>query len=208
MPKGLDGGVIIHDHFKSYYTIAGVEHALCNAHHLRELKDLTDNGKELWAQNMAYLLKAALSVVQSVPSCDGAKLDPAWLAHFNRAYDQLVAEGLDLHQRLPPMKQKLDAPPSRARRPGHNLALRLKTYKTEALRFLSDFNVPFTNNQAEQDIRMMKVKMKISGSFRSFKGAQTFATLRSVLSTARKQGRNMLDTLTATPHELQKTLLP
>lgn len=208
MPKGLVGGLIVHDHFKSYYTIAGVEHALCNAHHLRELKDLSDNGKELWAQNMAHLLRAGLKAVQHLTSQERMKLDQAWSVHFNHAYDQLVAEALDLHQRLPPLKQRFDAPPSRARRPGHNLALRLATYKAEVLRFLSDVTVPFTNNQAEQDIRMMKVKMKISGTFRSFNGAKTFATLRSVLSTARKQGRNMLVTLTATPKELQKTLLP
>lgn len=207
IPRGLDGGVIVHDHFKSYYTLTGVEHALCNAHHLRELKDLTDNGKELWAQNMAYLLKAGWKAVEGAGSQDKTQLDPTWSMYFHRAYDQLIAQGLDLHQRLPPFKQGFDAPPSRAKRPGHNLALRLKTYKTEVLRFLSDFSVAFTNNQAERDIRMMKVKMKISGAFRSFSGAETFATLRSVLSTARKQGRNMLETLTATPKDLQTALV-
>jgi transposase len=74
------------------------------------------------------------------------------------------------------------------------------------LRFVSDFAVPFTNNQAEQDIRMMKVKMKISGGFRTHAGAETFATLRSVLSTARKQGRNILRILTATPAALIQEL--
>lgn len=208
MPQGLVGGVIIHDHFKSYYTLTGVEHALCNAHHLRELKDLTDNGKELWAQNMAHLLRASYKAVQRAVTEEKKQLDQTWFSHLDQAYDQLVAEGLDLHQQLPPLKQRFDAPPSRAKRPGHNLALRLQTYKTDVLRFLSDFSVPFTNNQAEQDIRMMKVKMKISGTFRSFNGAQAFATLRSVLSTARKQQRNMLETLIASPQDLKTLLVP
>ena len=88
------------------------------------------------------------------------------------------------------------------RRPGHNLAARLTDFKAEALRFLADFAVPFTNNQAEQDIRMMKVKMKISGGFRTHTGAEIFATIRSVLSTARKQGWNMLERLSAPPARL------
>ena len=74
------------------------------------------------------------------------------------------------------------------------------------LRFVSDFDVPFTNNQAEQDIRMMKVKMKISGGFRTTAGAETFATLRSVISTARKQGWNILNTLSSTPNTLIQAL--
>ena len=89
-----------------------------------------------------------------------------------------------------------------AKRTGHNLLVRLRDFKAETLRFLVDFDVPFTNNQAEQDVRMMKVKMKISGGFRSTAGANTFATLRSVLSTARKQGWDMLKTLNATPPSL------
>lgn len=91
-------------------------------------------------------------------------------------------------------------------RPGHNLLERLKTFKTETLRFLTDFDVPFTNNLAEQDLRMMKVKMKISGSFRTLDGAQIFARLRSVVSTARKQGCNILQTLAASPSHIMSAL--
>ena len=85
---------------------------------------------------------------------------------------------------------------------GHNLLERLRDHKTQVLRFVFDFAVPFTNNQAEQDIRMMKVKMKISGGFRTQAGAEIFATLRSVLSTARKQGMNILRALTVAPTSL------
>ena len=83
---------------------------------------------------------------------------------------------------MPPLKQY--ATGRTKRRPGHNLLERLKTYKEDVLRFPSDFAVPFTNNLAEQDLRMMKVKMKISGGFRASQGASRFASLRSVVSTA------------------------
>ena len=79
-------------------------------------------------------------------------------------------------------------------------------FKRDVLRFLYDFAVPFTNNLAERDIRVMKVKMKISGGFRTMAGARTFACLRSVISTARKQGRNILQTLAATPATLIQAL--
>jgi transposase len=84
-----------------------------------------------------------------------------------------------------------------ARRPGHNLLIRLRDFKNDVLRFVSNFAVPFSNNQAEQDIRMMKVKMKISGGFRTKARAETFAILRSVILTARKQGWNILKTLSS-----------
>ena len=90
----------------------------------------------------------------------------------------------------------------RKHRPGHNLLERLKTFQVETLRFLTDFDVPFTNNLAEQDLRMMKVKMKISGAFRTLEGAQIFARLRSVVSTARKHRRNILQILAASPNQI------
>jgi len=84
-------------------------------------------------------------------------------------------------------------------RTGHNLLVRPRDYQHDALRFIADFAVPFTNNQAEQDLRMMKVRMKISGAFRAIDGARTFAAVRSVISTARKHGLNILETLTQPP---------
>ena len=82
---------------------------------------------------------------------------------------------------------------------GHNLLLRLSTRKPDVLRFLTDFRVPFTNNLAERDGRMMKLRQKISGGFRSAQGAEDFATIRSLLSTARKQNWDLLQTLTGDP---------
>jgi transposase len=92
------------------------------------------------------------------------------------------------------------------RRTRHNLLLRLRDHKGATLRFLFEPNVPFTNNQAERDLRMMKIRQKISGGFRSETGAQTFATLRTVLSTSRKQGWNILATLTTSPAVLTQNL--
>jgi transposase len=111
-------------------------------------------------------------------------------------YDTILAKGLDFHKGQPDLENWMYLRKKIARRPGHNLLIRLRDFKNDALRFISDFTVPFTNNQAEQDIRMMKVKMKISGGFRTKAGADTFADLRSVIATARKQKWNILKTLT------------
>jgi hypothetical protein len=87
----------------------------------------------------------------------------------------------------------------KASQSGHNLLIRLRDYRDDVLRFLTDFTVPFTNNQAERDLRMMKLCMKISGTFRTLEGAQIFADTRSVISTVRKHGGNILETLTLSP---------
>jgi transposase len=136
-------------------------------------------------------------------------LNPALVALLDRAYDTIVAEGLAFHQAQPALQslplrrqaaRRRGRPP---RRVGHNFLLRLSTRKHDVLRFLADPSVPFTNNLAEQDGRMMKLRQKISSGFRSEDGAKDFAVmLRSVLSTARKQGWNMLQTLTSNPAHL------
>ncbi len=114
--------------------------------------------------------------------------------------------GFAFHAAQPPLARRAGARGRTPKRVGHNLLERLRDHKANVLRFVFDFTVPFTNNQAEQDIGMMKVKMKISGGFRSWEGAQTFVTLRSVLSTARKQGWNILRSLTAQPSDLIQEL--
>jgi transposase len=124
-------------------------------------------------------------------------LKPAFLDWLSARYDRIVTQGLAFHEAMSPLdlagSKKRGRP---RRRTGHNLLLRLRDHKDDALRFLTNSDVPFTNNQAERDIRMMKLKQKISGCFRTDTGAQTFATLRTVLSIARKQNWNILDTLT------------
>lgn len=201
--KGFALGVIVHDHFKPYYTVPDVDHALCNAHHLRELKALQEIEKEPWAKKMSWLLLAINRAVDRARAQGLTALTAHQLRRFNRFYDAVVALGLACHLAQRPLKLRAAGARGRlARRPGHNLLIRLRDYKADVLRFVTDFNIPFTNNLAEQAIRMMKVKMKISGGFRTEQGAKTFATLRTVIATARKRGWNILKTLTTPARQL------
>ena len=186
MPAGLQG-TVVHDHFKPYYTMEGVTHALCNAHHLRELKALEEIEKEGWASEMRTHLKGISHLLHDgKPSKEQAE-------HLETRYDEIVKKGLEYHESQPALER--GARGAQKRRIGHNLALRLKNYKCDVLRCLDDPLVPFTNNQAERDIRMMKVKQKISGGFRKEKGAQAFARTRSFLSTAKKRGNNLFQAI-------------
>ena len=200
VPKGLTGGVVVHDHFKPYYGLTDVAHAYCNAHHLRELKALVEIDKEPWAKDMSDLLVEANEAVNKARSAGETALSSAAIEGLVARYWEAVRAGLAFHRCLPSLEKR--ATGRTKRRPGHNLLERLKKYKDDVLRFLYDFTVPFTNNLAEQALRMMKVKMKISGAFRTFKGAADFAALRSVVATARKQGWNILQALTADPQAL------
>ena len=180
VPEGVSG-IAVHDHWQCYWPMAGVEHALCNAHHLRELQALVEFDKEDWARRMQRHLLRARRV-----------------ARIARGYDRLLVEALAFHESQPP----LPSPGRRGtprRRKGHNLALRLHERRDETLRFLTDPQVPFTNNEAERDLRMMKLRQKISGGFRSRSGADDFAILRTIIATAQKQGRDVLNTLMGSP---------
>ncbi|MBO0718957.1 MAG: transposase, partial [Rhizobiales bacterium] len=193
-------GIVVHDHWKPYYTMTDVLHALCNAHHLRELKALIEFDHEDWARKMQILLRRTCHAINLARE-RGIPLKPRLIAGIERRYDAIVAEGLAFHQGLPalPSAAGRGAPP---RRDGHNLLLRLDHRRGDVLRCLRDPNVPFTNNQAEGDARMMKLRQKISGGFRAQASADDFAIIRSVLSTAKKQGWNILDTLRRRPENL------
>ncbi len=203
-------GTVVHDHWKPYFTMVDVLHALCNAHHLRELKALVEIENEDWALKMQRLLRRACHAA-NLSREKGVPLKPNIITLFERRYDSIVADGIAFHESQPP----LDPAPTKGiarrrgrkrRRIGHNLLLRLHTRKEDVLRFLIDPTVPFTNNQAEQDGRMMKLKQKISGGFRSQKGAEDFANIRSVISTARKQGWNVIEALMQGPEILIQRL--
>src|SRR5271155_3522630 len=203
-------GIVVHDHWKPYYTIEGVLHALCNAHHLRELKALVEIEKEEWARKMQRLLRRACHITNRARE-RGIPLKPRLIECFERRYDAILAEGLAFHEiQLPLVRAGIKAGGKRRgrapRRTGHNLLLRLAKHKEDTLRFLRDPTVPFTNNQAERDGRMMKLRQKISGGFRSLQGAMDFALIRSFVSTARKQDWNIIDALSRDPSDLAKSL--
>jgi len=203
-------GIAVHDHWKPYYLMTGVLHALCNAHHLRELKALVEIEKEEWARKMQRLLRRACHAVNLARE-RGVPLNPILIELFRRRYDGILKEGIAFHEGQPALVRATAEGHRKRRgrqrrRTGHNLLLRLSTRKEDVLRFLSDPDVPFTNNQAEQDGRMMKVKQKISGGFRSEDGANTFVVNRTVISTAKKQGWNVLQTLTQDPTTLIQSL--
>ena len=203
-------GIVIHDHWKPYYRIEGVLHALCNAHHLRELKALVEIEKEEWARKMQRLLRRACHTTNRARE-RGVPLRPRLIECFERRYDAILAEGLAFHEtQLPLVRTVIKAGGKRRgrapRRTGHNLLLRLAKHKEDTLRFLRDPTVPFTNNQAERDGRMMKLRQKISGGFRSLQGAMDFALIRSFVSTARKQDWNIIDALSRDPSNLAKSL--
>jgi len=174
-------GKIIHDHWKPYFTLEDVLHALCNAHHLRELKALIEIEKEAWAKEMFELLKNASRLESPTAEQQQAVSDQ---------YDQIVAQGLVYHVSLGQLK-----PNSTKKRVGHNLLIRLHDFKAETLRFLYDSEVPFTNNLAERDIRLVKLKQKVSGGFRTHIGAEIFVAIRSLVSTVQKQGKSIFQYL-------------
>ena len=172
---------IIHDHFKAYLTYENCLHALCNEHHLRELKFLHEEHQEAWADELSRFLIEANERGQRQGVLREEEFEKA-LAE----YHAILAKGRCRH----PRRQGRGAQSKAA-----NLLNRLDDYDYCVLAFLYNPDVPFTNNQGERDIRMEKVRQKISGCFRTLQGARVFARIRSYISTCRKRGRNILDAL-------------
>ena len=181
-------GIGVHDHWKAYYQMPGIRHALCNAHHLRELNARIEE-KEAWALPMKRLL---LLLCKQKKAHDGVVPEKTrvWAS---KLYDQIIQKGEAYHEGLPAYRPKEKG--RQAKRKGHNLILRLKHFKEDTLRFMFKEEVPFTNNQAERDLRMMKVKQKISGGFRTREGAEVFVGIRSFISTLKKQNLNVLESI-------------
>ena len=181
LPKSQ--GWAVHDGLKGYFGFETVRHALCNAHHLRELQFALEQYQADWAQDMQVLL------VKMKRHTEAGDLSADRRAQLEARYTAILRDGFEAF----PVKPR---PPNSRRRvaqhPVTNLLIRLRDYRDAVLAFLHYPEVPFDNNLAERDLRMMKVKQKISGCFRTWTGAEVFAAVRSYLATARKQGVSML----------------
>lgn len=192
-------GVAVHDHWKPYYRFQGMDHALCNAHHLRELRHLHEEHGEKWADGMRRLLLSMRQAVEDAKAAGSPEVGTRRLKFFERRYGEILERGMGYHaRRRREVEKNSVTPATRGRKkqlPGKNLLDRLNWHAHEALAFLYDFSIPFTNNQAERDIRMVKLKQKISGCFRSQAGGASFARIRSYLSTAKKQNQHLLNVL-------------
>jgi transposase len=183
-------GVMYHD---PYYRYTQAKHALCNAHHLRELARAFEQDKQWWAKTMQKFL---LRLNAEVAGQRMGMLTPDKVQHYRQRYRDILHEG----------EQTCPAPDKDMRQPGQRGRLkrsrsramldRLREYEDDTLRFIQSGHVPFTNNQGENDIRMTKVQRKISGCFRSMKSAQTFCTVRGYLSSCKKQDVSASEALT------------
>lgn len=181
-------GTLVHDAFVSYWVFADCQHALCNAHILRELRFLEEEQGQVWAGDLKKLLLDMKKAVEAAQI--SGQLASQDLADFISTYEKQLAQAWQAN----PLPEK-PLLPKRGRlklSTAQNLLTRLGKYQSAVLAFIQDFRIPFDNNLAERDLRMMKVKLKISGAFRTEHGAETFAQLRSYISTARKQGLNVL----------------
>jgi len=175
-------GILCHDHWKPYYQY-GTSHALCNAHHLRELERAWEQDKQQWAQKMALLLKE----INTATLDAGGHLNDFDAGIYRKRYRSLLEEA-DKECPAPDESQRKGRRGRLPRSKARNLLERLRDFESDVLRFMVADEVPFSNNLAENDLRMTKVQQKISGCFRSWEGAKMFCRIRSYLSTCRKQG--------------------
>ncbi len=188
-------GVIVHDFWKAYYKYL-CDHGLCDGHLLRELTSISENYEQEWSGQMAELLLVIKGCVDETrETSDSLMAEP--IKDFETMYDYITKMGLE--ENPPPLD--LDTKPKKRGKKKQtkpkNLLDRFVGYKGDILRFMYDFEVPFDNNQAERDVRMMKVQQKISGTFRSVQGARSFCRIRGYISTMKKNNLPVIDAIGA-----------
>jgi transposase len=189
LPKRI--AVLVHDCWKPYWQLDCV-HALCNAHLLRELIFLRETTGQAWNKRMIDLLLDANKACEAARQQNEKALPPGRVKQILADYQTILREGDAVHPEAP----RTVVHRGRVKQtPAFNLLRRLREHVDEVLLFVSDLSVPFTNNLGERAIRMPKVKQKISGCFRTLKGAENFAIIRSYLDTLHKQGHNLIDAL-------------
>lgn len=187
-------GRAIHDDLPSYFSY-GCAHGLCNAHHLRSLEFLLERHPQVWVKKLKALLLEIKAAVEKAVSKARIKLSANALANFSSRYDAILKQGF---RQCPSPAEPEEQKPKRGRPKqsfAKNLLDRLHDHKEAVLAFMYDFKVPFENNLAERDIRMLKVKQKISGCFRSLRGAEIFCIIRGYISTVRKHEQRVLESL-------------
>ena len=177
------GGQLVHDHWKPYFLYL-CTHVLCNAHHLRELERAIEQDSQKWAKRM----KALLEEINAKVNDSGGKLSSKKIKQYQKMYRRILKAA---DKECPENKNQ------RAQSKSRNLIERLIAFEEETLRFMVDEQTPFTNNQGERDLRMNKVQQKISGCFRTERGAEDFCLIRSYLSTCRKRGVHPMEALRA-----------
>ena len=193
-------GIVVHDHWAPYYSY-NCSHSYCNAHILRELNGITEKENLQWSQDMHSLLVSMNNAVHRAKESNKEQLSSAQIQKFTKNYEKIIKGALRYY---PPPNKTTKTGKKTKQAKGKNLLDRLSKYQNEHLRFLSDFRVPFTNNLAERDLRMIKVKEKISGTFMSFKGGEIFCRIRSYISTLKKNNIAVLqglhDALSGNPY--------
>jgi transposase len=187
-------GVAVHDFWASYLRY-DCDHALCNAHLLRELTFVWEERRQKWAKVLSEALLRWKKTVQRAADKGLSALSRQQVRKIEADYRKIILRGVRAN---PPPAQT--GTPKRGRKKkskAGNLVARLRDYSQEVLRFVQNFRVDFTNNTAEKDLRMMKVQQKISGTFRSWQGAIAFCRIRSYIATCRKRNVNLIDALSS-----------
>ena len=186
-------GILVHDHFISYYNLKYLTHAECNEHILRHIKSLIEIFKHPWLQEMSELLKSACHEKNELKALGKTEMPEEIIQRFSDMYDAIIRRGQAEYENATIGNKKRESYYADERR----LLARLAEYKDEHLLFLNDFRVPFTNNGAEQVIRVYKNRQKVSGCFRSIEGARIYARILSLIKTLKKQDKNIFNGIKA-----------